>query len=125
MISGTMRSSTAAVVRLLALGTEGRNQEVDAIVDTGFTGELTLPPETVISLDLAYHGRTTGVLADGSEKLLYIFEAAVLWGSQARRVAVYAAEATPLLGMGLLYGHELNIQVVEEGNVSIRALPLS
>ena len=124
MISGTMRSSTAAVVRLLALGTEGRNQEIDAIVDTGFTGELTLPPETVISLDLAYYGRTTGVLADGSERLLYVFEAAVLWGNQERRVAVYAADAT-LLGMGLLYGHELTIQVVEEGNISIRALPLS
>jgi clan AA aspartic protease len=125
MISGTMRSSKAAVVRLIALGTEGRIQEIDALVDTGFTGELTLPPETVVSLDLAFHGRTTGVLADGTERLLHVFEAAVLWGNQERRIAVYAADATPLLGMGLLYGHELNIQVVEAGNVSIRALPLS
>jgi hypothetical protein len=38
-------------------------------------------------------------------------------------VAVDAVEATPLVGMRLLYGHELLIQVVAGGSVRIGALP--
>jgi hypothetical protein len=38
---------------------------------------------------------------------------------------VDVADTDPLLGMGLLYGHNLSIQVVEEGEVLVRVLPVS
>ena len=46
----------------------------------------------------------------------------MIWNGLLRRIPVDAADVSPLLGMGLLYGHELNIEVVEEGNALIRAL---
>jgi len=38
---------------------------------------------------------------------------------------VDAADTDPLLGMGLLYGHLLSVEVLEGGSASIRPLPLS
>lgn len=49
--------------------------------------------------------------------------ATVDWNGQSRRVEVEAAEAQPLLGMALLQGSELRIQVVPGGSVSIAVLP--
>jgi hypothetical protein len=42
-----------------------------------------------------------------------------------RRIPIDAAETDPLLGMGLLYGHELSVHVIEGGELLIRSLPLS
>jgi hypothetical protein len=38
-------------------------------------------------------------------------------------VEIGAAETDPLVGMGLLYGHEVRIQAVDGGTVTIEALP--
>ncbi|HEY2736831.1 MAG TPA: hypothetical protein VGK45_00410 [Thermoanaerobaculia bacterium] len=70
-------------------------------------------------------GQGFGVLADGQRILFEIFEAEVLWDTQPRRITVYAADSTPLLGMDLLDGHELTMQVFQGGLLSIRALSIS
>jgi hypothetical protein len=47
-------------------------------------------------------------------------------GTQAREeveAVVDTADTDPLVGMALLDGHELTVQVVNDGNVFIRALP--
>ena len=44
-------------------------------------------------------------------------------GPQAREEVEAVADTDPLVGMALLDGHELTVQVVNEGRVSIRALP--
>ncbi|WP_179130992.1 hypothetical protein [Candidatus Entotheonella palauensis] len=45
-----------------------------------------------------------------------------MWDGALRRLAVDAAETDPLVGMSLLYGYELTIQVQEGGRVIIQAL---
>lgn len=40
--------------------------EVEAVIDTGFTGHLTLPPVVVCSLNLSERGFVEVELADGS-----------------------------------------------------------
>jgi hypothetical protein len=42
-----------------------------------------------------------------------------------RSIPVDAADVSPLLGVGLLYGHELNIEVIEDGSILIRPLEIS
>ena len=54
-----------------------------------------------------------------------IFEASVLWDGKLRQVAVDEADTEPLVGMRLLQGHELAIQIIPGGTVSIRPLLLS
>jgi len=43
MIIGFMNASLEAIVRLIVYGLDGQEREVEAIIDTGFTGFLTLP----------------------------------------------------------------------------------
>ncbi|ETW96509.1 MAG: hypothetical protein ETSY1_26340 [Candidatus Entotheonella factor] len=62
------------------------------------------------------------LLADGTESLFDIYEATIVWDGALRRLAVDAAETDPLVGMSLLYGYELTIQVQEGGRVIIQAL---
>lgn len=122
MIVGEVNSLPEAVVRLAVRGAAGREREIEAVVDTGYTGALTLPAELISELALPFRGLTRVLLADGRETVCATHEATVKWGPQIRRVPIHAAETGPLLGMALLYGHELTIEVTDRGHVKIREL---
>lgn len=123
MIAGTVNADLEAIVPLVVLGPAGQQEPVDAVLDTGFNGYVALPPERVASLGLTWLGREQGILADGSVDLFDAYDAAVLWDGQPRRVEADAVEGSPLLGMALLQGHALRIEVVAGGGVSIVPLP--
>jgi hypothetical protein len=59
----------------------------------------------------------------GSESVFDIYEGTVLWDGQVRRIPVHEAETTPLIGMSLLQGYELTLEVQSGGKVTIRGLP--
>jgi clan AA aspartic protease len=120
VITGTVNAYREAVIRLMVHGPQ-TEEEIEAVVDTGFNGSLTLSPPLIATLDLPFLGRV--ILADGSESLFDVHEATVIWDGQPRRVAVGAADTEPLIGMALLHGHELTVQAVEGGDVYIRTLP--
>ncbi|MGO9274440.1 MAG: hypothetical protein ACLQOO_30125 [Terriglobia bacterium] len=61
-------------------------------------------------------------MADAGEILFGIYEATLIWDGQPRQVSVHASDTDPFLGMGLFYGCELTIQVVEGGSVGIKKL---
>lgn len=44
MIAGAVSGNFEAIIRLTLRAATGATQEIDAIIDTGFTGDLTLPP---------------------------------------------------------------------------------
>jgi hypothetical protein len=46
----------------------------------------------------------------------------VHWNGRPRRIAVDVADTEPLLGMALLYGCEVMIQVIEGGTLSIHEM---
>lgn len=125
MISGRVSLYREAIVPLRIRGPQGQELSIDAVVDTGFNGYLTVPPDVITALGLPFRRNARAVLGDGSTVTFDIHEAAVLWGGRLLRISVDAADTTPLLGMNLLYGHELNVQVVEGGNVSIRPMPVA
>jgi predicted aspartyl protease len=72
---------------------------------------------------LPWRRRGRALLADGTESVFDIYEATVVWDGRPRRVAVDAADIEPLVGMRLLNGYELTMQVVVGGQVRITALP--
>jgi clan AA aspartic protease len=123
MITGVVTASLQAIIRLTVRGPEGQEREVEAVIDTGFDGTLTLPPGLIAALGLAWHRRGRALLADGSESLFDIYEATVVWDGEPRRIAVDEADIDPLVGMSLLYGYELIVQAVESGSVIIQPLP--
>ena len=102
MITGVVNPNREAIIGLVVAGPRGQQQEIEAIIDTGFTGFLTLPPALVAALGLSWLSRQPGILADGSVDIFDVYVATVLWDSQPRSVEVEAADTEPLVGMSLL-----------------------
>jgi clan AA aspartic protease len=113
-----MVRSDEARVRLSLIGTNGKRQETEAVIDTGFTASLSLPPSIVAELGLHWQTVNRAILADGSECLFDVFEA-----ENTRRVLVDEADTDPLIGMAILRGHELKMQVRNRGKITIKRLP--
>ena len=124
-MTGVVTARREAVLRLQVLGaaSSGQTLEVEAVIDTGFTGYLTLPGVLISQLALRLHGTREAVLGDGSRVMLDIYRGRVLWDGQPRDVQALAAEGGALVGMSLLYGHELRLSVIDGGIVTIQALP--
>ncbi len=121
MIHGAVNPAYEAVVRLTVQGPSGQAREIEAVVDTGYNGFLTLPPALVTELGLVYRDRGRAILADGSEALFDIYDVAVLWDNRLRNTRASAADATPLVGMRLLHSHSLYVEVEDGGSVVIQA----
>lgn len=122
MIQGLVNARHEAVVRLRLRGQSGV-ESVDAVIDSGFTSSLTLPASTVIALGLIRQSGGTATLADGSVRQFDIYAAEVEWDGAWRPVLVSAVGNECLLGMRLLAGHRLRIDIVPGGLVEIMALP--
>ena len=123
MISGVVNSNLEATVRLLIRGPGGQEQEIDAVIDTGFNGFLTLSPALVRQLSLTHLGQSRALLANGQEELLDLYEVTLLWDGQWRTVEADAADTDALVGMSLLYRYSVYIEAVEGGQVVIAAFP--
>ena len=111
------------LVRLTVRGYRGCQREIQAVVDTGFTGWLTLPPTMISALNLRWRTFGRGTLADGSVSFFDVYQAKVVWDGRVRPVFVDEFNATPLVGMALLRGCEFKMQVQARGKVTIKRLP--
>jgi clan AA aspartic protease len=99
-----------------------QRQVIDAVIDTGFTGFLTLPLTIITSLDLRLYGREEGTLGDGSTCIFDVYSGLIIWDGEFRRIDVNASETSPLLGMSLLYGYQMRLDAIEGGMVTIQSL---
>ena len=108
MIEGVVNAAYEPVVTLGVQGPSGQSQEIEAVIDTGFTGFLTVTPALAKELGLALEGTSRATLADGSEVTFDVYDVAVLWDGQPRYVLADAADTTPLVGMRLLDRHNLH-----------------
>ncbi len=122
MIEGTVNENLEVTIRLKLHSDSGEAQDIEAIVDTGFTGHLTLPVELIEHLALSWLSRGHALLADGSLHVFDVYIGTLTWNGQARTVEVDEAETDPLVGMRLLRDHNLNVDVVDNGKVRIEAL---
>lgn len=123
MLTGVVNINREAIIRLAVAGPSGQQYDIEAIVDTGFTGFLTVPPARIATLNLSWLSRQPGVLADGSIDAFDVFVASVMWDGRLRTVEVESADTEPLVGMSLLDRHSLHIDVVRGGIVNISAIP--
>ena len=121
MIEGVVNAAYEPVITLAVQGQSGQSRDIAAVVDTGFNEFLTLPTALVSELGLPFVSIGRATLADGSEIAYDVYGATVLWDGQALYLEVDAADSNPLLGMLLLDGHDLSIQVRVGGRVAIQA----
>lgn len=122
MIKGIVRGRES-LIRLTVLGPRGRQHTIEAVIDTGYTGGLTLPPLIISTLGLRWRTFGRATLADGSMSYFDVYQAKVEWDGRVRSVLVDEFDATPLVGMALLRGYELRMQVRPRGKVTLKRLP--
>ena len=123
MITGVVNADHEATIQLVIQGDHGQQETIEAVIDTGFTGSLTLPPLLITALGMQWRGRQRAMLGDGSVRFFEVYAATIFWDGQTRTVEADAADTEPLLGMRLLARHEVCLQVVDGGAVTIEALP--
>jgi clan AA aspartic protease len=123
MIRGTVNSRLEAIIRLRVRGPGGVEADVDAVIDTGFTSALTLPPAVVSTLGLVRQSGGSALLADGTVRPFDIYAAEIEWGGTWRPVLAWVVGAETLLGMRSLAGHRLQVVAVSGGAVAITPIP--
>ena len=119
MIEGEVNDAYEAVVLLSLQGPAGQSQDVEAVIDTGYNGFLTLPTALVMQLGLPFVYVSRAFLANDDEVTFNVHDVTVLWNGQPRRIKADATGSTPLVGMLLLEQHDLNIEVERGGRVII------
>lgn len=122
MIAGKVNADYEPIVRISVCDTSGQVHEQNAIVDTGFNGWLSLPPDFITALGLSWQRRGRAILADGSESIFDIYEATVIWDGQLLTIPVDEADSEPLIGMSLMDGYELTVQAMDGGIVTLTKL---
>jgi clan AA aspartic protease len=109
-MNGHVDSNGRALVTIsVHLSARTATREVQAWIDTGFTGELVLPQAQINDLALPHSGTVKAILADGSEVVLKTYACLIEWFAEQRELEVVANEGEyPLLGVGLLSGYDLS-----------------
>ena len=122
MIEGVVGSDLEAGLARTLRGPSGVTREVDAIVDTGFSGYLTIPPGLASALALPQPGIGESSRADGSITHFPYVAGEVMWDDRYLAIEMDAAETTPLVGMRLLHGCRLCADVYDGGHLNIERL---
>ena len=122
MITGRVTAHKEAVIDLQVSGPTNHTRQIEVVIDTGFNGYLTLSTDMVNTLNLLFVCTTPAALGDGHQVYMDVYEADVLWDEQKRKVIVLATDAGALLGMSMLMGHRMTLDIEEAGTVAIETL---
>lgn len=119
MILGHVTDDRDPLVQLPIVRSNGTRRTVDAIVDTGFNGWLSLPAAVISSSGFRWLRLGRAILADGRETYFNVFDGRVDWDGAIVRVPVDESESDPLIGMMLMDGFELTLHAVRGGLLTL------
>jgi len=122
MMHGVVNLRREATLTVVVGNSNRQLQAIDTVIDTGFSGFVSLPSAIITTLDLPWSASDIVTLGDGSETLFDLYTAIVIWDGQYREIYIAESETEPLLGMALLYGYRLQVDTIEGGTVKIEAL---
>ncbi len=108
-----------AVTEVFVYGRSSMRARVQAVIDTGFSEFLTLPPHAIRALGLRPEYEESLVLANGQTTKLVVYAASIDWDGHMREVKVLESDGDPLIGMKMLRDHDIHIRAVPDGPVSI------
>jgi clan AA aspartic protease len=123
MMQGIVNLRCEATLTVVVGNSNRQLQSINTVIDTGFSGFLSLPSEIVTNLDLPWSASDIVTLGDGSETLFDLYTAVVIWDGHYREIYIAESETEPLLGMALLYGYRLQVDTIEGGLVTVERLP--
>ena len=95
MIEGSVNANYEAIITLLPQGSAGQMREIEAVVDTGYNGYLTLPPMLITELELPFQSEGQATLANGSVEFFDVYGVTALWDGRRRFIDADEADTTP------------------------------
>ncbi len=122
MIIGILTSNREAVIPVRIRGMGNQEIMINAAIDTGFNGFLSIPLRYAADLNLQFACTTRAVLGDGKEVSIDMYEITVVWDGQERTIGALAVDSEPLVGMAMLSGYRVILEIEENGNVTIEKL---
>ncbi len=122
MIRGRVTADAQAVVTLHLRGPSGTAVDIEAVVDSGFNDTLTIPPDLVARLGLNFEETAKLTMANGDKGIFDMYQAEIQWRGAWRRTEVWSVGDAILIGMRLMTGHRLAIDVIPGGAVEITPL---
>jgi predicted aspartyl protease len=90
MMHGIVNQNGEATIRLVVGNGNGERQMIDAVIDTVFTGFLTLPITVITNLNLQLYSREDGTLGDGSMCIFDVYRGFVIWDGEWKRIFDWA-----------------------------------
>ena len=117
MIYGHVRDNFPRITLNLP-GIEG-SLKVECILDTGFDGDVALPPALTSKLAIVSSDSRLVRFADGSVRNRPYFEIELEWRGETTLAEVITIEGNSLLGTGLMAAGSIHIEMVEGGEVSV------
>lgn len=122
MIVGAVSSLFEPQISLTVLSRGGNPIAIDATIDTGFNGYLSLNRSLISSLEIPFLARRQGTLADGSSHRFRAYAAEIEWAGTRSWIEIDCLDGGPLVGTQLLRRHRLRIDFVSRGAVEIERL---
>lgn len=121
MIRGQVNAQRQAIIPISVQGHDGSSVPIEAMIDTGFSVFLSLPRSQIAALALTHLETRAYIVGDNRTVDFDLYLAVVIWEGQERDVLVLATDGMPLIGMSLLRGHRLFLDIVDGGEVIIEA----
>ncbi len=119
MITGYVNRHMEAIVAVDIIDHNGFRWRREVIVDTGFSGDLTLPAEFIHQLGLTLAGQVDATLADGQTVETNQYQATAVWDGEHVTVDMMESRNQFLLGTNLVEGRTLTVQMWAGGDVFI------
>ena len=122
MMYGVVNLRREATLTIVVGNSDRKLHAIEAVIDTGFNGFLSLPSAIITALKLPWSGSDSVTLGDGSETFFDLYTGTVIWDGQYCEIDIAESETEPLLGMALFYRYRLQVDNIEGGMVKIEAL---
>ena len=119
MIEGKVDDNLEARIELSLELLGGDVAVIDATIDTGYSGKLVLPRSLLEESGLPMLTLRRVMLADGTFDEWPRYDAVVLWHGVRTHVDILGSEGEILVGMELMKGSRLTIDIAEGGRVEI------
>ncbi len=95
---------------------------MEALLDSGFTGAVSLPLRVVEESDLTWSGEHSVTLGDASEVGVDLYEGIVEFAGGRYRCAILCTGDVPTVGMHLMQEARICFEAVPGGTVSLASI---
>ena len=121
MILGTVKGKNPTVLLTLR-GFNDEEMVLEAVIDTGFDAALSLPLDVVQKLNLLKTDDAMVTLADATMIIEDLYTVIVEWDGIEKMVLALASGRDTLVGMAMMDGYNLSVDVTEGGEVRLSRL---